>query len=298
MAGQYGDSQSKQSLETFLRERGRQFGQDLHTRHSTFVLRRLLDRIFQVEDLGLQLKGGMGLRMRTLNARYTTDLDLTSEELSLLELKDLIQAQATMDLNDSLNFEIQRFTPLKTIVTQPSRQGARMSLRYTFGATQSSTTVNIDLVHDETPFPANFPSPGIMEPPTDLPRSQIKLFALSHQIAQKMCGCLETHNGQPSSRAKDLIDLAIISKSFAIGRSDLIQALAFEFARRNLAMPVDFSPNATLLKAFAIENKKLGPLALPISARQAVDLVNDFLDIDGTMDLAARWDPASCAWRR
>lgn len=297
MAGQYGDFQTKQSLETFLRERGLQFGKDLHTRHSTFVLRRLLDRIFQVEALGLQLKGGMGLRMRTLDARYTTDLDLTSGELSLLEMKDLIQTQASMDLNDSLNFEIQKFAPLQTIATQPSRQGARMSLRYSWGASQSSTTVNLDLVHDENPFPANIPSPGIMEPPADLPRSQIKLFALSHQIAQKVCGCLETHNGQPSSRAKDLIDLVIIAKSFPIGRLELIQALAFEFARRNLAMPVDFSPNATLLKAFAIENKKLGPIALPGSARQAVDLVNDFLELDGTKDLAARWDPASCEWR-
>lgn len=298
MAEQNRTFRSKASIESFLRDGGVQFGQDLQTRHSTFVLRRLLDRIFQGEAMGLQLKGGMALRMRTPEARYTTDLDLTSEELALLEMRDLIETQAKVDLYDSLSFEILRFEPLPMVDTQPSREGARISMGYSWGTTPSSTRVNIDLVHDKTPFGANLPSDGIMEPPADLPISQIKLYALSHQIAQKVCACLEHYNGQPASRAKDLVDLAIIARSFKVERAELVAALAFEFGHRNLAMPQFFAPNANLLNGYAKEKKRVGQISLPDTAQQAVALVNDLLLLQGSADFASRWDPAQGDWNQ
>lgn len=289
-------SRSKESLESFLRDGGFQFGQDAQTRHSTFVFRRLLDRLFQ-GGLGLQLKGGMALRMRTQAARYTTDLDLTSEELSLLEMRDLIEAQTKIDLDDFLNFEILKFEALPIVDTQPSREGARVSLAYSWGATAHSTRVNIDLVHDKTPFAVDLPSAGIMEPPAGLPVSQIKLYALPHQIAQKVCACLENHNGHPASRAKDLVDLAIIAISFTVERAELVEALAFEFAHRNLAMPSVFAPNASLIKSYSKEKKRLGQISLPVSGEQAVALVNDLLLLEGFVDLGSRWDPATAVWQ-
>lgn len=288
---------SKESLESFLRDGGHQFGQDPQTRHSTFVFRRLLDRIFQ-KDLGLQLKGGMAMRMRTLDARYTTDLDLTSEELSLRQMRELIQGQANVDLHDSLKFEVQSYEPLPTVGTQPSREGARLSLVYSWGTSTSTSRINIDLVHDKTPFATNLPTAGIMEPPANLPVSQISLYALSHQIAQKVCACLEEYNGRPASRTKDLVDLAIIAKSFTVRRAELVEALAFEFGHRNMVMPQAFAPNATLLKGYAKERKRVSQISLPDTAQQAVSLVNDLLLLQGSADLASRWDPAQCAWNQ
>jgi len=295
LADQNESFRSKEALESFLRDGGLQFGRDPQTRHSNFVFRRLLDRIFQ-RDLGLQLKGGMALRLRTPDARYTTDLDLTSEELSLPEMRELIENQAKVDLRDFLNFEILKFEVLPRVETQPAREGARISMGYSWGATLSSTRVNIDLVHDKTPFAANLPSSGIMEPPADLPVSQIKLYALSHQIAQKVCACLELYNGQPASRAKDLVDLAIIARSFTVERAELVAALAFEFGHRDLAMPQFFAPNANLLNGYAKEKKRVGQISLPDTAEQAVAMVNDLLQLESSGDLASRWDPAQCDW--
>lgn len=295
MADQNEGFRSKETLESFLRDGGHQFGQDPQTRHSTFVFRRLLDRIFQ-EDLGLQLKGGMAMRMRTLDARYTTDLDLTSEELSLLQMRELIQNQSKVDLHDSLKFEVQSYEPLPTVGTQPSREGARLSLVYSWGTSTSTSRVNIDLVHDKTPFAANLPTAGIMEPPANLPASQISLYALSHQIAQKVCACLEEYNGRPASRTKDLVDLAIIANSFTVRRAELVEALAFEFGHRNMVMPQAFAPNATLLKGYAKERKRVSQISLPAAADQAVELVNRFLQLEGYADSASTWDPSLQTW--
>lgn len=296
MADRDGFFRSKESLESFLRDGGIQFGQDPQTRHLTFVFRRLLDRIFNADGNGLQLKGGMALRLRTAEARYTTDLDLTSEELSLLEMRAVIETQAKVDLGDSLNFEIQKFEPLPMVDTQPSREGGRLSLRYSWGTTISSTMVKIDLVRDKTPFAANLPAAGIMEPPAGLPTSQIRLFALSHQIAQKVCACLEKHNGQPASRAKDLVDLVIIAKSFIVGRAELEEALNFEFEHRNLDMPQVFTPNPNLLKGYSKERKRVGQMSLPDRAEQATALVNNLLQLSAQVEPTKVWDPRQSAW--
>jgi len=296
MAEHHGRNRSKESLENFLRDGGAQFGQDKQSRHLTFVFRRLLDRIFYLQDSDLQLKGGMALRMRTLDARYTTDLDLTSQDLTLSEMSEVIAVQANIDLFDSLQFEVEKFELLPPVDTQPFREGAKLTFGYSWGTTVVPTKLKVDLVSDKAPFAPNVPPIGLMEPPADLPISQIKLFALSHQIAQKVCGCLEVHNGQPASRTKDLVDLVIIAKSFKVERNELVEALAFEFGHRNLFMPQTFAPNTVLLSRYQVDKKRVQHISLPDRAEQAVDLVNELLQLAGNVDLNTVWDPALGRW--
>lgn len=296
MAQRDGQGRSKESLESFLRDGGTQFGQDRQSRHLTFVFRRLLDRVFHSQQSDLQLKGGMALRMRTQDARFTTDLDLTSQELTLSEMSELISIQAQIDLEDSLKFEVVNIERLGEISTQPFREGAKLTLNYSWGGAVSPTKLRVDTVRDKIPFAPNSPTSGLLEPPLGLPASQIKLFALPHQIAQKVCGCLEVHSGQPSSRAKDLVDLVIISKSFKVDREELIQALAFEFGHRNLIMPQVFAPNPTLLQRYTAVKKTARQLSLPEKPDQAVALVNSLLGLDGGVASKSTWDPALAKW--
>jgi predicted nucleotidyltransferase component of viral defense system len=296
MAQRYGQGRSKESLESFLRDDGAQFGQDRQSRHLTFVFRRLLDRVFHSQQSDLQLKGGMALRMRTQDARFTTDLDLTSQDLTLSEMRELISVQAQIDFQDSLKFEVVTTESLGDISTQPFREGAKLTLSYSWGGTLNPTKLRVDMVRDKIPFAPNLPTSGLMEPPLGLPASQIKLFALSHQIAQKVCACLEVYSGQPASRAKDLVDLVIIARSFKVDREELLKALEFEFGHRNLTMPSVFKPNPTLLQRYTFDKKVTRQISLPESAEQAVALVNILLGLDGGPTLNSVWDPVLGKW--
>jgi hypothetical protein len=63
---------------------------------------------------------------------------------------------------------------------------------------------------------------------------------LVDHVADKVCAIFERHNGNPSTRFKDLIDLVAISRRATMNADLQKRALVTEAARRNLELPAAF----------------------------------------------------------
>lgn len=63
----------------------------------------------------------------------------------------------------------------------------------------------------------------------------------TNSLADKLCAMVETHEGRPSSRVKDLVDVSIYATSVDIDGSDLCKQVRTEAAVRKIALPEMFS---------------------------------------------------------
>ena len=290
------EGNNSQSLTHYLRHQGRAFGIDPQQRESTYVLRRLLDRVFSGTAFGLQLKGGMAMKFRTEDARYTTDLDLSIGGLPLSDAVEMIISRMKSDLDDGLSFELANVAERSTTFNQPNRSARELAVSYQRGGTSVPNLIKIDLVKEQRLLEPDQASPRLLLPQQGLPVSEIDLFALPHQIAQKVCGCLEQHNGLPSSRTKDLVDLAYIAVNFQVSRNELVMALEFEFEQRGLNIPKTFSPAKSLLAKYEQEKRRIERKALPKNATAAVALVSGFLALHVLDQRAGKWLPGQQTW--
>lgn len=290
------EGNNSQSLTHYLRHQGRAFGIDPQQRESTYVLRRLLDRVFSGTAFGLQLKGGMAMKFRTEDARYTTDLDLSIGGLPLSDAVEMIISRMKSDLDDGLSFELANVAERSTTFNQPNRSARELAVSYQRGGTSVPNLIKIDLVKEQRLLEPDQASPRLLLPQQGLPVSEIDLFALPHQIAQKVCGCLEQHNGLPSSRTKDLVDLAYIAVNFQVSRNELVMALEFEFEQRGLNIPKTFSPAKSLLAKYEQEKRRIESKALPKNATAAVALISGFLALHVLDQRAGKWLPGQQTW--
>jgi hypothetical protein len=290
------EGNDSQSLTHYLRHQGQAFGINPQQRESTYVLRRLLDRFFSGTAYGLQLKGGMAMKFRTEDARYTTDLDLSIEGLPLSDALEMLISGMKSDLDDGLRFDVANIGERSTTFNQPNRSARQLAVSYQRGGTSVPNLIKIDLVKEQRLLQPEQASPQLLLPQQGLPVSEIDLFALPHQIAQKVCGCLEQHNGLPSSRTKDLLDLAYIAVNFQVSRNELVMALEFEFEQRGLNIPKTFSPAKSLLTKYEQEKRRIDSKALPKDATAAVAMVSGFLALDLLEQRAGKWLPAQQTW--
>ena len=78
-----------------------------------FYHHRLLCRIFLEPDLPFVLKGGLGLLARTLDARYTRDIDLATSKLDPGEAMAELNRLAQRDLGDFVSFVPKGWRPIR-----------------------------------------------------------------------------------------------------------------------------------------------------------------------------------------
>lgn len=81
------------ALEMAVREAAKRSPMDANRAIAGFCFHRLLCRVFNDEDCRFILKGGQGMLARTIDARYTRDIDLLAKgsdlQAALEELKEL-----------------------------------------------------------------------------------------------------------------------------------------------------------------------------------------------------------------
>jgi len=120
-------------------------------------------------------------------------------------------------------------------------QGARIKVQ-SFIGTKIWAAFQVDLVGDGIQMTG--------EPDTVLPLTAIEIgdqerapwraYPLVDHVADKVCAILERHDGRPSTRFKDLVDLVAITNRGTVPAALQMGALAKEAGRRRLVLPDSF----------------------------------------------------------
>jgi len=121
-------------------------------------------------------------------------------------------------------------------------------------------------------------------------------------VADKVCAFLEVHplavgTAQPSTRYRDLADLALIAHTQSIAAGAPRRALASEIRRRGLELPGGLpSPEAAGWRAGYARVARDVPGLQERDLEAALATARRFLDpvLDGTA--AGTWDPRDLTW--
>lgn len=253
---------------------------------------QLVERLYRLDD-GWVIKGAAALLARRISVRHTIDIDVYHAG-AIADIERRVREAAQADIGDWMTFEV----GAPVTVAAVGAQGARVKVRARIGITVWAE-FHIDIVGDGIVMTA---APEQVAPLTDLTvtgrdRLQWMAYPLVDHIADKVCAILERHDGRPSTRFKDLVDLVAISARATIGANQQRRALAAEAARRNLNLPVSFDvPDRQLwergYRAEARRTRGLDAAELDAALAAVSPLVNPLLDGTAT----GTWDPDSRRW--
>lgn len=203
-------------------------GRSLNELLATAMFDRLLSRVFNDgPESGWLLKGGTSMLARIPTARHTSDIDLATNTGTLDEASETLAEAAARDIGDHLTFHISDTHAAGK--GQPGVEVRRLILTATeTGRPKLIAHVPIDLVISTAPVgyihtinPANR-----LHLPKPLPVSPYRLYPMVDHIADKVCATMTTFpGGRPSSRVKDLVDLALIARTQTVDLDQLRLAI-------------------------------------------------------------------------
>jgi hypothetical protein len=253
---------------------------------------QLVERLYRLDDAWV-IKGATALLARKVSVRHTVDIDVYRAG-AINEVERQLREATTLDIGDWMRFEAGPAVK----ITASRAQAARVKVR-SFIGTKLWAAFQIDIVADGVLMTGSpEPVPPLTEANIiDRERTTWKAYPLVDHVADKVCAILERHNGHPSTRFKDLIDLVAISRRATV-EADLQQrALVKEAARRNLELPAAFDvPDRRLWeRGYRAEARRtVGLVAVDLEA--ALVAVRPFLDpvLDGTA--TGSWYPNTQAW--
>lgn len=177
-------------------------------------------------------------------------------------------------------------------------QAARAKVE-TFISTKLWCAFQVDLVAAGIELTGH---PDPVRPLTDIeiltsPRKTWQAYPLVDHVADKVCAIIERHQGQPSTRYKDLVDLVAIVHHATVAASLQSKALVKEGRRRGLSLP----------RTFDVPDRQMWGQGYRAEARRTTGLAETDLDsalaavvpfLDPILDDTAtgRWDPVARAW--
>lgn len=275
-----------------------------------FFLERLMARVFAHNPDGWLLKGGLAMLVRYPGARYSRDLDLLhcNHEADLDEAVQALLAASAITFGDMVRFThiSTSGAPLGDGTDTVAGRPCRSVTFKPFLGTRKQNHITVDLVTDMDPV--GQPQQRHLEPLIDeLPGSdvQLQLVALEDHLADKICAMYERHNGIPSSRVKDLVDLVYaISHDVVDGRL-LSRALRKEVQRRTAQRT-----EITLPMSFGIPDHRswAGGYAKQVSATDGFDELHSFEDAVALADAfltpllrgepVNQWNPTTQCWEQ
>ncbi|MGI5159978.1 nucleotidyl transferase AbiEii/AbiGii toxin family protein [Microbispora sp. CA-102843] len=262
-------------------------------RRRQFAYDRLLARLFTSDENGWMLKGGVALLTRLSVARHSADVDVVAKADSVEAGFAALCTAAETELSDFFTFRFDRPRSLVQGV-----EGIRVSVEAGLGSRRFER-FGVDLVTgaiitgepEVSPPTLTLDIPGLVRPP-------YRLYPLADTVADKVMAILEDHNGRPSTRFRDLVDLVLIARSRSLQAQALSTALTSEAQRREFLHRAELeAPDeamwtagyATVVADLAwIEERSLRE-ALPV-AKALVDPVLSGRIRSGT------WDPLTLTW--
>ncbi len=282
-----------------LRPLARERGVELSSLQRQFAYDRLLSRIFHADPTRWVLKGATAMLARLgADARHTRDIDLLTRVGDLDEAERALRSASSIDLGDYFTFTL---NPGRRIT-----QGAgavRVDVVASLGLDQFAS-FHVDLVADL----AMTGTPDVVSPlvPLELPglvTTSYSVYPLVDHVADKVCALFETHERasglmQPSTRFRDLADLAIFANTISVEATELGMALASEAKRRGLTLPdrltaptgADWASGYTRVARDAPQLKER-------DLASAVETVGCFIDPALAGTARGQWDPTTLRWQ-
>lgn len=284
----------RQALEQRLRTRAAGDGARLARDRKRVAFDRLLARLNETAPDRWLLKGGFALDLRLSDrARATRDIDIdwqAAEE----ELFDTLIEAAAFRTDDHFTFQVERTG------TPPERLGG--SHRFRVNATLA------DRLFETFLLDVGLPSEPVAEHDTlttpdllsfaDIDPVEVPAIPLERQIAEKLHAYTRRYgNDQPSTRAKDLIDIVLMSElaSFDFNRLREVIVRLFE-ARATHDLPASVpAPPSEWAVAYRVLAEEVG---LDPGPSVGHHLAAAFLDpVLAAKSGLARWDADAARWR-
>jgi len=286
----------KQALEQRLRA-STQSGAELPRKRQLLVFHRFLARVVAVLGNAATLKGGLVLELRLERARTTKDVDLRMQGPPDDILAKLQQA-ARRDVGDFMTFEIRPDEDHPEIQNDGMQYaGLRFRTECKLAGKLYGQRFGVDvgfgdpmLGEPEVVVSEDLLAFAGIAPPT------LRIYPIETHIAEKL-HAYTMPRPRPSSRVKDLPDIALLATVQSIHAKRLRDALAQTFTYRKThalpaALPAPLSAWATPYLAMAREDRLVWPTLDGVTtAAQA------FLDpvLAGRLD--ATWEPETWTWR-
>lgn len=200
--------------------------------------RRLLARMFTEQGDRWVVKGGAALLLRLDPNRTSNDIDLAyvgEAGEHAVALQALVEA-AGLDLGDFFEFEVARDAAVVVDAGHPLERAIGVPVRARVGGRVfAEFSVDLGLPRDDD-LAVEWLEPSATltgEPAVDQ-TPPIAVLALAAQLADKVCALFERHgvDGQMSSRARDLADIAMIAMQEDVEGSALAGHVRREEQRR------------------------------------------------------------------
>lgn len=226
------------ALEMAVRSAAERSPMDTGRAMSAFWLHRLLCRAFADGNDRFVLKGGRAMLARTIDARATRDIDLLARGSDLAGAVEELKALAAADLGDQVRFAFSSADPIKA--DDEYRSGAELVFDMWLGPKRMQP-VSIDLVVDEVPLErAERVCPADRIVVRGIEGCDYLVYPVEAALADKFCGIVERHQGRPSSRVKDLVDVAVYATTCDADGAELRARLLRELGARGIPVPDGF----------------------------------------------------------
>lgn len=203
-----------------------------------FYHHRFLCRVFSGSACGFVLKGGQSVLARTIDARYSRDVDLSTNADDLSEAVGLLLRLASNDLDDFVSFELAETRDLR--LESAGKQGMKLIFEAFLGA-RKMTRVSVDLVADYVPDElAEWIEPADRISVKGLPVCEYRVVPIEYALVDKLLGIMTPHSGRPSSRVKDLVDIVLYLSSYDVDGTLMAGRLEQEAKERTFPHPLEF----------------------------------------------------------
>jgi predicted nucleotidyltransferase component of viral defense system len=247
----------RKSLEARLQTFAAKKSLDLQRLRRKVAFDRFLARIFSQGQPGFYLKGGYAMELRLSQARTTKDIDLTctrrvnngTELLNELILKDL-RSLAKQDLNDHFTYQV---GAAQIDLENAPYGGARYSISTLIDKklfVRFQLDVGADYLLDEVEVVQGndwleFCS---ISPPV------IPMISIEQQFAEKLHTYTLPRGDRANSRAKDLIDMVLLSNMKTPKIENMLPTLRKVFEKRGThPLPNNLAPPPVQWNAQFIE---------------------------------------------
>jgi len=267
-----------------------------------FAYDRLLARLSLLDPGRWALKGAVGLLARLPDMRHTLDLDIATatsdgngDSADLEQATKALERAARHDLGDHVRFTLSPWRLGGTVSGRPLAQTTATC----FIGLRRLVAFPVDLVGGDLPPLAletaaplrPFDLPGLPAPP------HLLVYPLASQIAEKVCGILSRYGEVPSTRYRDLADLAAIAQATELAASDLHLALHHELARQGLPPPPELTvPDPPSWATGYTQLARRLPRLRDLPFTDALALVKRLIDPILAGRRHGRWLPAEGHW--
>lgn len=283
------------ALERHLGNMARERGIPGDVLYKRVVLDRFLARLVRLPGDSWRLKGALALVYRLGGGgRFTRDLDIVHHSGEEQAFDDL-RAAVDMDLGDYFSFAIEREGELTHHEVGEAGGMRYLVVAYLTGREFQRTKIDVGFSDPLGWKPDRLRGPDLLAF-AEMEPVEVPAIPLAQHIAEKIHAMTGTYgDGVPSSRAKDLVDLVLISYFEAVEAAALREALVVTFtARKQHALPSAIpTPPADWRRQFEKGAKEAG---IDPDMVRAHALVAAWLDSVLGGAAVGVWDPARRAW--